>query len=71
MDAVVGKPGAGARRATRPAPGTTEGDEATKSAVSKMAQDQTSADNKNRRLEGGQDNGELNDMAQKYGTQTK
>ncbi len=68
MDAVVGKPGAGARRATRPAPGTTAGEQEVKSAVSTIARHKTSADNKNTRLDGGQDNGELSDMAQKYGT---
>ena len=68
MGAAVGKPGAGARRATRPAPGTTAGEQAVKSAVSTIARHKTSADNKNTRLDGGQDNGELSDMAQKYGT---
>ena len=68
MVAVVGKPYARALRATRPAQGTTAGEQSVKSAISTIAQHKTSADNKNTRLDGGQDNGELSDMAQKYGT---
>jgi hypothetical protein len=58
MGAAVGKPGAGARRATRPAPETTAGEQAVKSAVSTIARHKTSADNKNTRLDGDQDNGD-------------
>ena len=36
--------------------------------VSTIAQHGTPADNKGTRLGGGQDNGELSDVAQKYGT---
>jgi hypothetical protein len=63
MGAAVGKPGAGALRVTRPAPGTTAGEQTVKSATSTIAWHKTSADNKNTRLDRGQDNGELSDMA--------
>jgi hypothetical protein len=68
MGAAVGRPGAGARRAARPAPGTAAEGRAIRGAVSTIAQHGTSADNKSTRLGGGQDNGELSDVAQKYGT---
>jgi len=68
MGAAVVKPGAGALRATWPAPGTTAGEQAVKSATSTIAWHKTSTDNKNTSLDRGQDNGELSDMAQKYGT---
>jgi len=57
-----------ALRATRPAPGTTAGEQTVKSAASTIACHKTSTDNKNTRLDRGQDNGELSDMMQKYGT---
>ena len=63
MDAAVGTPGAGALRATRPAPGTTVGEQAVKGLSSTTAWHKTSAENKNTRLDRGQDNGELVDMA--------
>jgi hypothetical protein len=68
MGAAVGKPGAGALRATQPAPGTTAGEQAVKGASSTIAWHETSAENKNTRLDRVQNNGELSDMAQKYGT---
>ena len=68
MGAAVGKPGAGALRATRPAPGTTAGEQAVKGPSSTTAWHKTSAENKNTRLDRGQDNGELGDMSQQYGT---
>jgi hypothetical protein len=68
MGAAVGRPGAGARGAVRPAPGTAAGGRAIRGAVSTIAQHGTSADNKSTRLGGGQDNGELSEVAQKYGT---
>ena len=68
MGAVVGRPGAGARHAAQPAPGTAAGGRAIRCAVSTIAQHGTPADNKGTRLGGGQDNGELSDVAQKYGT---
>jgi len=68
MGAAVGSPGARARRAARPAPGAAAGGRAVRGAVSTIAQQGTSADNKSTRLGGGQDNGELSDVAQKYGT---
>ena len=68
MDAVVGRPGAGARHAARPAPGTSAGGRAIRGAVSTIAQHGTPADNKGTRLGWGQDNGELSDVAQKYGS---
>ena len=58
----------GARCVARPAPGTAAGGRAIRGAVSTIAQHGTSADNKSTRLGGGQDNGELSDVAQKYGT---
>jgi len=68
MDAAVGKSGAGALRATRPAPGTTAGEQSVKGRSSTTAWHETSAENKNTRLDRGQDNGELGDMSQQYGT---
>jgi hypothetical protein len=68
MVAAVGKPGAGALRATQPAPETTAGEQTVKGASSTIAWCKTSAENKNTRLDRGQDNGELSDMSQKYGT---
>ena len=68
MGAAVGRPGAGALRATRPAPGAAAGGRAVKGATSTVAWHRTLADNKNTRLDRGQDNGELSDMAQKDGT---
>ena len=68
MDAAVGTPGAGALRATRPAPGTTVGEQAVKGLSSTTAWHKTSAENKNTRLDRGQDNGDLGDMSQQYGT---
>ena len=65
---AVGRTGAGARRVARPAPGTAAGGRAIRGAVSTIAQHGTSADNKSTRLGGGRDNGELSDVAQKYGT---
>ena len=65
---AVGRTGAGARRVARPAPGTAAGGRAIRGAVSTIAQHGTSADNKSTRLGWGQDNGELSDVAQKYGT---
>ena len=63
MGAAVGKSGAGALRATRPAPGTTAGEQSVKGRSSTTAWHETSAENKNTRLDRGQDNGELVDMA--------
>ena len=68
MGAAVGKSGAGALRATRPAPGTTAGEQSVKGRSSTTAWHETSAENKNTRLDRGQDNGELGDMSQQYGT---
>ena len=68
MGAAVGKPGAGVLRATRLAPGTTAGEQAVKGPSSTTAWHKTSTENKNTRLDRGQDNGELGDMAQQYGT---
>jgi len=68
MGAAVGKSGAGALRATRPAPGTTAGEQSVKGPSSTTAWHKTSAENKNTRLDRGQDNGELGDMSQQYGT---
>ena len=68
MGAAVGKPGAAALCATRPAPGTTAGEQSVKGRSSTTAWHETSAENKNTRLDRGQDNGELGDMSQQYGT---
>ena len=68
MREEVGRPGAGARHATQQAPGTEAGGRAITGAASTMAQHGMLADNKDTRLGGGQDNGELSDVAQKYGT---
>ena len=68
MGEEVGRPGAGARHATQPAPGTAAGGLAIRGATSTITQHGTLADNKDTRLGGGQDNGELSDVAQKYGT---
>jgi hypothetical protein len=68
MGEKVGRPGAGARHATQPARGTAAGGRAITGAASTMAQNGMLADNKDTRLGGGQDNGELSDVAQKYGT---
>jgi hypothetical protein len=68
MGEEVGRPGAGARHATQPAPGTAAGGRAITGVASTMAQHGMLADNKDTRLVGGQDNGELSDVAQKYGT---
>ena len=68
LGAAVGRPGARARPAARPAPGAAAGGRAVMVAVSTIAQHGTSADNKSTSLGGGQDNGELSDVAQKYGT---
>ena len=55
MDEEVGRPGAGARHATQPAPGTAAGGRAIRGAVSRIAQHGTPADNKSTRMGGGQD----------------
>jgi len=68
MGAEVGRSGAGARHAAQPAPGTAAGGRAIRGAASTTAQHGTLADNKDTRLVGGQDNGELSDVSQKYGT---
>ena len=68
MGAAVGRPGSGARHAERPASGAAAGGRAVRGAVSTIAQHRTSADNKSTSLGWGQDNGELSDVAQKYGT---
>ena len=62
MVAAVGKPGAGALRVTRPAEQTVKGPSST------TALHKTPAENKNTRMDRGQDNGELGDMAQQYCT---
>jgi len=62
MVAAVGKPGAGALRVTRPAEQTVKGPSST------TALHKTPAENKNTRMDRGQDNGELGDMSQQYGT---
>jgi len=68
MGEEVGRPGAEARHATQPAPGTAAGRRAITGAASTMAKHGMLANNKDTRLGGGQDNGELSDVAQKYGT---
>ena len=68
MVAEVGRPGAGARHAAQPAPRTAAGGRAIRGAASTIAQHGTLSDNKDTRLGGGQDNGELSDVAQKYGS---
>ena len=68
MGAAVGRPGARARHAARPVPGTAAGGRAIRGSVSTIAQHGTPTDNTGTRLVGGQDNGELSDVAQKYGT---
>jgi hypothetical protein len=68
MGEEVGRPDAGARHATQPDPGTAAGGRAKTGASSTMAQHGMLADNKDTRLGGGQDNGELSDVSQKYGT---
>ena len=68
MGAAVGRPGARARHAARPVPGTAAGGRAIRGSVSTIAQHGTPTDNKGTRLVGGQDNGELSDVSQKYGT---
>ena len=49
-------------------PGTAAGGRAIRGSVSTIAQHGTPTDNKGTRLVGGQDNGELSDVSQKYGT---
>ena len=66
MGTAVGRPGAGARHATQPAPGTAAGGRAIRGSASTMAQHGTLADNNDTRLGGGQDNGELSDVTQKH-----
>ncbi len=68
MDEEVGRPGAGAQHATQPAPGTAAGGRAITGAASTTVQHGMLTDNKDTRLGGGQDNGELSDVTQKYGT---
>jgi len=68
MGEEVGRPDAGARHATQPAPGTAAGGRAITGEASTMQQHGMLADNKDPRLGRGQDNGELSDVAQKYGT---
>ena len=63
MGEEVDRPRAGARHATQPAPGTEAGGRAITGAASTMAQHGMLADNKDTRLGGGQDNGELSDSA--------
>ena len=68
MGVAVGKPGAGALRVTRPDPGTTAVEQTVKGPSSTTVCHKTSAENKNTRLDRGQDNGELGDLSQQYGT---
>jgi len=68
MGEEVGRPGAGARHATRPTTGAAAGGRAATGAASTVAQHGILAGGKDVRLGGGQDNGELSDVAQKYGT---
>jgi hypothetical protein len=68
MGVAVGKPGAGALRVTRPDPGTTAVEQTVKGPSSTTVCHKTSAENKNTRLDRGQDNGDLGDMSQQYGT---
>ena len=68
MGEEVGRPGAGARHATQPSAGTAAGGRANTGVAYTMRQHGTLVDNNNTRLGGGQDNGELSDVAQKYGT---
>ena len=68
MGEEVGRPGAEARHATQPAPGTAAGRRAITGEASTMAKHGMLANNKDTRLGGGQDNGELSDVSQKYGT---
>ena len=51
-----------------PMAATAAGGRAIRGAVSTIAQHGTQADNKGTRLVGGQDNGELSNVSQKYGT---
>ena len=51
-----------------PMAATAAGGRAIRGAVSTIAQHGTPADNKGTRLVGGQDNGELSNVSQKYGT---
>ena len=64
----VGRPGARARHASRPAPGAAAGERAITDATPTVAQHGMLADGEDARLGGGRDGGELSDVSQKYGT---
>jgi hypothetical protein len=68
MGEEVCRPVAGARHATQLAPGTAAGGRAITGAAPTTTRHGMLADNTDTKLGGGQDNGELSDVAQNYGT---